>query len=53
MEFATGHMHPWVQGRHGRIGFGLEVFPIETPDEPARALLAAGELAERLGFDSF
>ena len=50
---ATQEIHPWVRDRHGRIGFGLEVFPIETREEPARALLAAGELAEHLGFDSF
>ena len=50
---ATRDVHPWVRDRHGRVGFGLEVFPIETPEEPARALLAAGELAEQLGFDSF
>ncbi|HYP60553.1 MAG TPA: LLM class flavin-dependent oxidoreductase, partial [Thermomicrobiales bacterium] len=50
---ATRDVHPWVRDRHGRVGFGLEVFPIETPEEPARALLTAAELAEQLGFDSF
>ncbi|HET7603216.1 MAG TPA: LLM class flavin-dependent oxidoreductase [Gemmatimonadales bacterium] len=50
---ATQDIHPWVREWHGRVGFGLEVFPIETRDEPTRALLAAGDLAETLGFDSF
>ncbi len=35
------------------IGFGLQVFPVETRNDPTRALLAAGRLAEELGFDAF
>jgi alkanesulfonate monooxygenase SsuD/methylene tetrahydromethanopterin reductase-like flavin-dependent oxidoreductase (luciferase family) len=35
------------------IGFGLQVFPVETRNDPTRALLAPGRLAEELGFDAF
>jgi alkanesulfonate monooxygenase SsuD/methylene tetrahydromethanopterin reductase-like flavin-dependent oxidoreductase (luciferase family) len=45
--------HPWVTSFRDKIGFGLQVFPIENRDQPARHLLAAGRLAEELGFDSF
>jgi alkanesulfonate monooxygenase SsuD/methylene tetrahydromethanopterin reductase-like flavin-dependent oxidoreductase (luciferase family) len=45
--------HPWVQAHQDQVGFGLQVFPIENPEEPAAKLLAAGQLAEQLGFESF
>ncbi|HEX6737515.1 MAG TPA: LLM class flavin-dependent oxidoreductase [Vicinamibacteria bacterium] len=45
-------MSPWVAERRGRIGFALQIFPIDTKEEPARHLLAAGRLAEELGFDA-
>lgn len=44
---------PWVEAYHDRIGFGLQVFPIDTATDPARHLLAASQLAEDLGFDAF
>jgi len=43
----------WVDQFKQQIGFGLQVFPIDTPSQPAHALLAAGQLAETLGFDAF
>jgi alkanesulfonate monooxygenase SsuD/methylene tetrahydromethanopterin reductase-like flavin-dependent oxidoreductase (luciferase family) len=35
------------------VSFGLQVFPIETKTDPGRHQLAAGQLAETLGFDAF
>src|SRR6266487_478896 len=47
-------LHPWVAERRGRISFGLQVFPNESPPaDRSRLLLAAGRLAETLGFDAF
>lgn len=46
-------LSPWVAGRRERIGFGLQVFPNDTKTDPAGHLLAAGRLAEELGFDAF
>jgi alkanesulfonate monooxygenase SsuD/methylene tetrahydromethanopterin reductase-like flavin-dependent oxidoreductase (luciferase family) len=45
-------LSPWVAERRGHVGFGLQVFPIDTKIDPARHLLAAGQLAEELGFDA-
>lgn len=45
-------LSPWVAERQGRIGFALQVFPIDTKVDPARHLLSAGRLAEDLGFDA-
>src|SRR6185437_9996571 len=45
-------LSPWVAEHRGRIGFALQVFPIDTKVDPARHLLAAGRLAEDLGFDA-
>ena len=44
---------PWVKAHQDQIGFALQAFPIDTPAEPARHLLAAAQLAEKLGFDAF
>jgi alkanesulfonate monooxygenase SsuD/methylene tetrahydromethanopterin reductase-like flavin-dependent oxidoreductase (luciferase family) len=44
---------PWVARHSQQVGFGLQVFPTDTKGDPARALLAAGHLAEDLGFDAF
>src|SRR5579884_158252 len=46
-------MFTWVEEHRTRIGFGLQV--AARPDSPApqRELLAAGRLAEDLGFDAF
>ena len=45
-------LSPWVAERRERVSFALQVFPIDTPIDPARRFLAAGQLAERLGFDA-
>ena len=45
--------HPWVEEHRTRVSFALQVFPIDTKTEPGRHLLAAGQLAEALGFDAF
>ena len=43
---------PWVAEHRNRIGFGLQIFPIDTKTDPAQHLLAAGQLADDLGFDA-
>lgn len=48
-SWPTSH---WVEAHRERIGLALQVFPLETRSEPARHLLAAGQLAESLGFDA-
>jgi alkanesulfonate monooxygenase SsuD/methylene tetrahydromethanopterin reductase-like flavin-dependent oxidoreductase (luciferase family) len=42
----------WVEECRNHISFGLQIFPIDTKIDPARHLLAAGQLAEELGFDA-
>lgn len=44
---------PWVEECRNHLHFALQVFPNDTKNEPARHLLAAGRLAETLGFDAF
>jgi alkanesulfonate monooxygenase SsuD/methylene tetrahydromethanopterin reductase-like flavin-dependent oxidoreductase (luciferase family) len=44
---------PWVEQHRDEVSFALQVFPIDTPVDPAAHLLAAGRLAEELGFDAF
>ena len=43
----------WAQQFRDRTGFAVQVFPIDTPRDPARHLLAAARLAEELGLDAF
>src|SRR5262245_20081456 len=50
---ATWSGVPWVEQHQRRVGFAVQVFPNDTPTDPARHLLAAGRLAEALGFDGF
>ena len=50
---ATWTSSPWVGQHQNRVGFGLQVFPIDTPSDPVRQMLAAGRHAEELGFDAF
>lgn len=45
--------HPWVEEHRHRVSFGLQVFPTQTKTDPSGHLLAAGHLAEQLGFDAF
>src|SRR5262245_40640344 len=49
---ADWSLSPWVEERRERMSFGLQIFPIDTKINPARHLLAAGQLAEELGFDA-
>jgi alkanesulfonate monooxygenase SsuD/methylene tetrahydromethanopterin reductase-like flavin-dependent oxidoreductase (luciferase family) len=44
---------PWLEQHRDEVSFALQVFPIDTPVDPAAHLLAAGRLAEDLGFDAF
>ena len=44
---------PWVEQHRDGVSFALHVFPIDTPVNPAAHLLAAGRLADDLGFDAF
>jgi alkanesulfonate monooxygenase SsuD/methylene tetrahydromethanopterin reductase-like flavin-dependent oxidoreductase (luciferase family) len=43
----------WARRFQDQPGFAVQVFPIDTPTDPARQLLAAARLAEELGFDAF
>jgi alkanesulfonate monooxygenase SsuD/methylene tetrahydromethanopterin reductase-like flavin-dependent oxidoreductase (luciferase family) len=45
--------HPWVEEHRTGVSFALQVFPIDTKTDPGRNMLAAGQLAEKLGFDAF
>lgn len=45
--------HPWVRQFADRVGWGLQAIPLPDDPAPARSLLAAGLLAEELGFDGF
>ncbi len=44
---------PWVEEHRDGVSLALQVFPIDTPVDPAAHLLGAGRLAEDLGFDAF
>ncbi len=48
-----GSVSSWVEAHCNRVSFALQVFPNDTKSDPARHLLAAGRLAEALGFDAF
>ena len=43
----------WVEEHRERIGFGLQAVARADDAEPGRRVLAAGRLAEELGFDAF
>jgi alkanesulfonate monooxygenase SsuD/methylene tetrahydromethanopterin reductase-like flavin-dependent oxidoreductase (luciferase family) len=43
----------WVAERRDRVTFGLQAVPRPDDPEPGKRLLAAGRLAEELGFDAF
>jgi alkanesulfonate monooxygenase SsuD/methylene tetrahydromethanopterin reductase-like flavin-dependent oxidoreductase (luciferase family) len=49
---ADWQFSPWVEERRERVSFGLQIFPIDTKIDPSWHLLAAGRLAEALGFDA-
>src|SRR2546423_12369598 len=42
----------WARQFRDRTGFAVQVFPVDTPRDPARHLLAAARLAEELGLDA-
>lgn len=44
---------PWVAAQSGRIGWGIQAFALPDDPNPTARVLAAGRLAERLGFDAF
>lgn len=46
-------MHQWVAERQGSIGMGAQVFALPSDPEPTKHVIAAGLLAEELGFDAF
>ena len=44
---------PWVAAQAGGIGWGLQAFAAPDDPRPGASVLAAGQWAERLGFDAF
>ena len=50
---STWSLSSWVEAQQERIGFALQVFPVDTAEDPVGRMLSAGRLAERLGFDGF
>jgi alkanesulfonate monooxygenase SsuD/methylene tetrahydromethanopterin reductase-like flavin-dependent oxidoreductase (luciferase family) len=46
-------LHPWVVERRDSIHFGLQAIARPDDPEPGAAEIAAGILAEQLGFDAF
>jgi alkanesulfonate monooxygenase SsuD/methylene tetrahydromethanopterin reductase-like flavin-dependent oxidoreductase (luciferase family) len=46
-------LHPWVAARRDRITFALQVDTRGDDPAPSQSVLAAGQLAETLGFDAF
>ena len=53
MRNARGTIHPWVAARREGIGFALQVEARRDDPAPGEAVLAAGRLAEELGYDAF
>ena len=45
--------HAWVRQFHNRVGWGLQAFPAPHDPDPTSRVMAAGRLADRLGFDAF
>jgi alkanesulfonate monooxygenase SsuD/methylene tetrahydromethanopterin reductase-like flavin-dependent oxidoreductase (luciferase family) len=46
-------VHPWVAARRDRITFAVQVDTRSDDLRPGRSVVAAGRLAEELGFDAF
>lgn len=46
-------MHPWVAEQRQKVGFALQVDTLNDDSTPTERVLAAGRLAEELGFDAF
>jgi alkanesulfonate monooxygenase SsuD/methylene tetrahydromethanopterin reductase-like flavin-dependent oxidoreductase (luciferase family) len=49
----ASRVHPWVAARRDTIRFALQVDTRSDDPAPGRSVLAAGRLAEELGFDAF
>jgi alkanesulfonate monooxygenase SsuD/methylene tetrahydromethanopterin reductase-like flavin-dependent oxidoreductase (luciferase family) len=45
--------HPWVASFRDRVGWGLQAFARPDDPLPAERMMAAGRLADTLGFDAF
>ena len=45
--------HPWVREFHHRVGWGLQAFALPGTTDPGPLVMAAGLLADTLGFDAF
>jgi alkanesulfonate monooxygenase SsuD/methylene tetrahydromethanopterin reductase-like flavin-dependent oxidoreductase (luciferase family) len=45
--------HQWVREFRHRVGWGLQATGLPDDPDPARRVMAAGRLAETLGFDAF
>ena len=48
-----GSSHPWVRQFDSRVGWGLQAFPAPYDPDPTSRVMAAGRLADELGFDAF
>ena len=45
--------HRWVREFRGRVGWGLQASALPQDPDPAPRVIAAGRLADALGFDAF
>jgi alkanesulfonate monooxygenase SsuD/methylene tetrahydromethanopterin reductase-like flavin-dependent oxidoreductase (luciferase family) len=45
--------HPWVREFHHRVGWGLQASALPGSTDPGPLVVAAGLLADTLGFDAF
>jgi alkanesulfonate monooxygenase SsuD/methylene tetrahydromethanopterin reductase-like flavin-dependent oxidoreductase (luciferase family) len=45
--------HEWVRKFRDRVGWGLQAFALAHDPDPASRVLAAGRMADALGFDAF
>ncbi len=45
--------HQWVREFRQRVGWGLQAFALPHDPDPAPRVMAAGRLADTLGFDAF
>ncbi len=45
--------HQWVRKFQSRVGWGLQAFALPHDPDPAPRVVAAGRLADELGFDAF
>ena len=45
--------HRWVREFSGRVGWGLQAFALPHDSDPGSRVMAAGRLADALGFDGF